>query len=142
MTDDLTLARLRLQEDGLTCAVCGNGTTFTSTERGVKPLVKWLESGLRFDGCSAADKVVGRATAFLYVLLGVTSVYAHVISESATEVLKDNGINVFYSQLVPHIVNRSGTGVCPFEQAVSETSSPSTAHKIILQKLGEMGISL
>jgi hypothetical protein len=89
--------------------------------RGVKPLVIWLSSGEDFHGFSAADKVIGKATAFLYVLLGVKAVYASVISEGALDVLTKNGIDTQYGCVVEHIINRAGDGICPFEQAVLPT---------------------
>lgn len=55
----------------------------TSTERGVKPLLQWLDGENSVKGFSAVDKVVGRAAAFLYVLLEVKEVYAGVMSEGA-----------------------------------------------------------
>ena len=73
---DLNRARALLTEGGYTCVLCRGEVFHTATHRGVKPLVDWLDSGLDLRGFSAADKVVGRATAFLYVLLGVRAVHA------------------------------------------------------------------
>ena len=63
----------RLQREGLTCILQQGERVLTSTQRGVAPLVAWLDAGEA--GCIAADKVVGRAAAFLYVLLGVRAVF-------------------------------------------------------------------
>ena len=79
---DLENAKQILLEGGYTCVLCRGKEIYTATARGVRPLVDWLDSGLDLRGFSAADKVVGRATAFLYVLLGVRTVHeigrAHV----------------------------------------------------------------
>ena len=134
----LESAKSRLREEGLTCVLCKGEQTYTSTQRGVKPLVTWLESNLDFHGCSAADKVVGRATAFLYVLLGARALYAHVISRPALEVLRNAGIYVEYEQAVPHIINRKGDGICPFEAAVLDMEEPSLAYEAIRNKMKQM----
>ena len=71
---DLEKARELLHTGEYTCALCRGNEHYTSTLRGVRPLFEWLESGNDLRGFSAADKVVGKGAAFLYVLLGVQSV--------------------------------------------------------------------
>lgn len=139
---DLQTAKTRLAAGDCTCVLCKDGDEKISVERGVKPLVIWLQSGAQFQGYAAADKVVGKATAFLYVLLKVKSVYAQVISVPALQVLLDNGIYAEYGEKVPSIFNRKGDGLCPFEQCVLGVDNPQSAQEKILKKLDEMGISL
>lgn len=139
---DLTLAKKTLQEAEYTCVLCKDGQIHTSTQRGVKPLVLWLVSGEDFSGFSAADKVVGKATAFLYVRLGAKAVYASVISKSALEVLRENGICVEYGSLAENIINRQGDGICPFEAAVLEVRDSEAAYREIRRKMDELGIFL
>lgn len=131
-------AKKLLETGGYTCVLCGEGMTLTATERGVKPLVDWLQSGTELRGFCAADKVVGKATAFLYCLLGVRAVYGRVMSGPALEVLHSHGIAAECDILTEHIINRSGTDICPFEKAVWEVRDPAAAQKIILQKIGNM----
>lgn len=122
--------------------LCKGESVYTCRDRGVKPLVALYESGVDFCGYSASDKVVGKATAFLYALLGVKEVYALVISKSAFEVLTEHGIRVEYDSLVDHIANRKGDGMCPFEEAVLNTCDRFEAYDLIRKKMNEMGISL
>ena len=77
MKNDLKKAIDILNSGQYTCVLCKDNEIHISTERGVKPLLEWLESGIALKGFSAADKVVGKAAAFLYVLLGVTT-YAYI----------------------------------------------------------------
>lgn len=139
---DLENAKALLEKEGLTCAVCKEQTVHTSRLRGVKPLASWYAQGRDFTGFSAADKVVGKATAFLYTLLGVRAVYAGVLSKSALEVLTGHGVEVTYGSLVENIINRSGDGICPFEQAVLEISDPQAAYRAIREKMAAMGIEI
>ena len=83
----LEKAKAHLVAGGYTCVLTDGAEIYTSTHRGVKPLVQFLESGKAFVGFSAADKVVGKAAAYLYVLLGVKEIYAQIISETAEKVL-------------------------------------------------------
>lgn len=131
-------ARSLLESGDYTCVLCRGEEILTATERGVKPLLNWLDSGLDLTGYSAADRVVGRATAFLYCLLGVTEVYARVMSHPAAEVLKAGGISAEAGQLVEGIINRRGTGPCPFEAAVMDIQAPNEALIAIRRKMEQM----
>ena len=124
-----------------TCVLVKDSDVLTSTHRGVRPLVDWLHSDLSVRGYSAADKVVGRATAFLYVLLGVSDLYAAVVSRPALDVLISHGISVEYGKCVDNIINRSGDGICPFEQAVMNITTPDAAYTAITEKMRSMGIT-
>lgn len=138
----LSRAKEILEAGDFTCVLTGGGAVYTSELRGVRPLVQFLESGTDMNGFSAADKVVGRATAYLYVLLGVSAVYARIISQPAVAVLRDHGIRVEYEKIVPNIINRRGDGICPFEAAVMEISEPNEAYRAILRKMQEMNIPI
>ena len=84
--------------------------------------------------------MVGRATAFLYVLLGVRSLYAHVVSEGALAVLRAHEIEAEYGSLVPYIINRKKDGICPFEEAVMQIETPEEALQAIYRKMAALGI--
>ena len=118
MTEELNLAAGLLRREKLTCVLIRGDTVLRSTERGIAPLLKLVESGTDVRGFSAADKVVGKATAFLYCLLGVKEIYAPVISTAALEVLNRAGISVTFDVETGMILNRRKTGGCPMETAV------------------------
>ena len=132
---DLLNARFHLDSGSYTCVLCKGDDVHFATERGVKPLLHWLDSGMDFHGYSAADKVVGRATAFLYCLLGVKAVYANVMSRPAAAVLEEQGIDSHWGSLVEGIINRRGTGPCPFEAAVLDILEPREALTAIRAKM-------
>ena len=127
-----------LQEEGYTCVLCGGDQVFTSRLRGVKPLLSWLDQGLNLCGFSAADKVVGKAAAFLYVLLGVKEVYAQVMSVPAKSILEAHGIPNGCEVEVAAIRNRTNTGFCPMETAVWEINDPPEALAAIRRKWKEL----
>lgn len=138
MRTDTEKARAILEAQGCTCVVCKGDVIYTASERGVKPLLNWLDSGLDLTHFCAADRVVGRATAFLYCLLGVNEVYAHVMSRPAAEVLRSYGISAETDKLVDGIINRRGTGPCPFEAAVMDIETAGEALTAIRKKLTQM----
>lgn len=138
MRNDLTKARTLLDTGSYTCVVCRGDALHKATERGVKPLLSWLDAGLDLGDFSAADRVVGRATAFLYCLLGVKAVYAGVMSRPAAQVLRSHGIAAEAGQLVEGIINRKGTGPCPFEAAVMEITDAGEALKAIRERMARL----
>lgn len=140
MNHDLNRAIALLSEGNYTCVACHGDQTYTATFRGVKPLVNWLDDGVNLTGFSAADKVVGKATAYLYCLLGVRAVHAHIMSTPAMEVLRSYGIDAACDKEVPGIINRQGNGPCPFEAAVWDIHDPAAALEAIHHKQIEMNI--
>ena len=139
---DLEQAKEILKSGNYTAVLCKGQEIYTSDLRGVKPLVIWVESGKNFGGFSAADKVVGKATAFLYLKLAVRQIYAQIISKPALNLLKDSGISITYGTLVENIINRQGNGICPFEQQVLHISDVNDAYIAIREKMHQMNIQI
>ena len=138
MNNALLKAQRELADGGYTCVVHHGGEVFTSFERGVKPLIDLLESGRSFSGAIAADKTVGAGAAHLYVLLGVSALWANVVSDSAKAILDAHGIALEFGERVPYIINRRGDGVCPIENAVSGAKTSEEAYTLILAALARL----
>lgn len=136
--DNLTKARHLLESGNYTCVVCKETAVYTTSQRGVAPLLNWLDTGTDLSGFSAADRVVGRGAAFLYCLLGVKEVHARVMSHPAAEVLHSYGINAGADTFVKGIINREGTGPCPFESAVMDIQDAEEALNAIRNKRRQM----
>ena len=134
---ELETARSLLVGDR-TCVIISEGKCITSTRRGVAPLLELLDGGELQPGFSAADKVVGKAAAMLYVSLGASELWAGVISLPAIEMLAEHGISVEYEQAVPMIKNRTLTGFCPMELAVKNVSRPEDAPAVLKRTLSEL----
>ena len=131
-------ARRILDQNDYTCVFCKNDILLTDTRRGVRPLLDLLEQKTDVAGFSVADKVVGKAAAYLYCLLRVDSLYAGVISQPALSVLQKNGIATSYGKLVPSIQNRTQTGPCPMEYAVRNIETPEEALPAIYKALRQL----
>lgn len=138
MSDNLTKCREMLKSGEYTLVLFDGKTVFTDTKRGVKPLLDLLDGNSDLTGFSAADKVVGKAAAFLYVLLNVREIYADVISSHALSVLEQHQITVMYGTLTDKIKNRAGAGFCPMETAVLGENSPEKALEKIREKAKEL----
>ena len=115
-----------------TIVVKKDDKVFTSSDRGVKPLLHLLEDEKGFlDGASVADKVIGKAAALLMVLGGIKEVHTNVISEPAVEVFEKHHIPYFYEEKVKRIINRKGDGLCPMETLCMDVEEPSEAFEKI-----------
>lgn len=134
---DWELARSRWEAENATCAVCRNGQVRVSHLTGIRPLLVWLgEDGDALRDGAAADKIVGRAAALLFLYGGVRAVYAAVISEGALALLEENGVQVAYGRCVPYIINRENTGLCPMEQRVRDIWDPADAYEALAAQAG------
>lgn len=134
MEQNLKKALDLLNSGNYTCVACKEEVVYTTTQRGVAPLLNWLDSNTDLKDFSAADRVVGRGAAFLYCLLGVKEVYALVMSRPAAEVLQSHGILADAGTFVEGIINRTGTGPCPFEAAVMDIQDTQEALNAIRGK--------
>ncbi len=135
MDAELKIAKDALAAGDYTCILSRGGDLLPLTQRGVRPLLELLDSGEDFRGACAADKVVGKAAAFLYCLLGIRALYARVVSQPALAVLRNAGIVTHYDTLVSAIANRTNTGLCPMETAVRDLSDPTRAPEILKNTL-------
>lgn len=133
MNKNLNRAK-QLLEGGAALAIVNGGGELTFNERGIKTLLS-LQNG-SLTGAFAADKVVGKAAAMMMVRGGVTEVYAQLISRPALEVFKAHNKICLYGEVVPYIINRDKTGLCPMEQAVLGVDDVDKAYKILVEKTG------
>ena len=138
MNDLVKTAKQLLTEGSYTCVLYDGTHTLSATQRGVQPLLQWLDAEQNLTSYVAADRVVGKAAAYLYVLLGITAVHAGVISRPALAVLERYGIKASYDTIVDAIQNRTKDGFCPMERAVWEIDDPKEAHRAIMQTLAAL----
>ena len=136
--NDILNAKRILNEDNYTLVLCNDDKLYTDCERGVKPLLKFISGNINLKGFSAADKVVGRAAAFLYVILEVEEVYAEVMSKTAVDVFGRYGIKFSYDVQTETIQNREGTGICPMEQATKDAENPIQALNFVKDALAAL----
>lgn len=129
-----------LKTGSYTCVMCRGERIYTSQERGIVPLLHWLDTGIDAVGYAAADTIVGKAAAYLYVRLGVDYLYADVISHSGLVLCNAHGIQVEYGSLTECIRNRNHTGNCPMEEAVSLCNTSEEAYVAIQQRCRELGL--
>jgi len=133
--EDLAQAKKILTNEDCTCVLCRMDVVHKSHRRGVAPLLQLLDNQVDVSGFSAADRVVGKATAFLYCLLGVTQLHARVISKPAVQVLERANISFSYDTLVDGIQNRQKDGPCPMEHATRSCTTPEEALAAIRETL-------
>ena len=128
----------RILSDGHTCVIVSDNDIIITDERGVMPLVRWIDEEKNLRGYCAADKVIGKAAALLYVILGVKKIWAGVISKPAARVFEKHGIEYWYDTLTDAIINRKGDGFCPMETVVRDIDSPEEALVAIKNKLNSI----
>ena len=127
---DLEIAKNEFYEENLTLAIVKNGALLYSTKsHRISGFLDALEKcGANLQGASLADRVVGKAVAFLCVHAKINEVYAAVLSRKAMVVFKQNNIVFHWGKLVENILDSNKAGMCPFEKATAEFSDPEKAY--------------
>jgi len=141
---DLEIAKRQLLEKGFSLVIEKSGLVIFGTKlQGIAGFLEAIEKFGRggLDGAFVADKVVGRAAALLCVFCGVKAVYAVVLSKGGREVLEENGVALEFESLVPSVLNKRKTDVCPFEKAVANVSRPEEAYEKLKSCMKEMAQS-
>lgn len=128
-----------LEDEGLSLLVLRDSTElYRSYDGGVRPLlelIEWFPGGL--DGSVIADRIVGACAARIFEHLKVTKVLALTGSISAERILHAAAIPFFFRVSVVDILNRDGTGRCPFEQLAALHPNPPDLIPAIRAKLAE-----
>ena len=101
-------------------------------------MMRFLAEGKELTDYSAADLIVGKATAMLFVKAGIRAVYGKVMSKSAKEFLETHGVICEYETLTEQIINRAGTGICPMEQTIADIDDAENGYSALCRKLAEM----
>ena len=135
MDKDFQKAKEEYNKGQYTLVICKDADIVTSDITGIKPLINLIEEKKEYKGYSAADKIVGKAAAFLYTLLEVKNLYGEIMSKGATEILKNAKINFEYKTLTDFIENRKKDGMCPMDEAVKNINDPKEAYEAIKQKI-------
>ena len=133
----MTSADLIAAKDNLaghTLCLSKDGVLILDDKRGITPLLELIASGKDVSGYSAADKVVGKAAAALFIKCGVKQLYAAVLSKGGAKLLESHGVEYVYDTLTDAIINRAGTDACPMEKAVRDIEEIEDMYVTILRE--------
>lgn len=133
------IAKQQLKSSDAALVFCNEDEICSSHVRGVLNLVLMVKENRTMKGFYCADKVVGKAAAFMYAFLQPEELFCFVLSEKAKEVLDRYGIKYFYEEKVPAIINRKGDGFCPMETATERAGTPEEALSLLEEKLNLKG---
>jgi hypothetical protein len=135
---DLRYAKHELHQNDLNLVIVKNGTiVFETRSPGIGGFLLAIENvGTELVDSSVADRIVGRAAAFLCTYAEIASVFAVTMSTEGLEVLRKNEIHYEYKQLVPHILNSAQTAICPFEELTSGLMDPKEAYLKLKNEVG------
>lgn len=107
--------------------------------RGIGPALSALDRlPDQLAGATVYDTIVGKAAAALFVLGGVRAVYAGTVSDSAVALLQRAGVECCWGVRTEQIINRTGNGLCPFEQAVLDCDEPADCLPVIRETLARL----
>lgn len=132
---DLDMAKQVLKKNNCTLVVVKKGAVlFQTSSSGIRGLVTAIERlGKELRHAAVADRLVGEAAAQLCAYSSVSKVFAVTLSKCGKDILELHNIDCEYETLVPHILNRDKTDLCPFEKLVSGVGNPEEAYERLKQ---------
>ena len=133
---DIELAKAHL--DGHSICLCRDGEYFTDDGRGISPMIRLIEEGRDLHGYAAADIIVGKAAAMLFIKAGIREVYGEVMSRAGYDCLQQHDIPCAYGKMTEKIINRKGDGICPMEQTVALIDDPEEGTIALRQRMMEL----
>jgi hypothetical protein len=127
---DLDIAKSRLYGKEFTLVVVKNCKVFFETRsHRIAGFLSAIEQlGTKLEGATVADRVAGKAVALLCVYVGISDVYAGVLSRKAKAIFEEYGISYEWKELVDNILDLNRNGVCPFEKAAADISDSEQAY--------------
>lgn len=128
----------RLNSESVSLLIIKDGKVlFSSEEGGMKPLIKAVRmfSPNELIDTVVVDRIVGKASALIMSFFGAKEVHGKVMSFRGRELLKKQHIKINYEKLVPEIMNKSETDICPFEKAVFKIEEPEIGFKTIFMMI-------
>lgn len=116
-----------------TCVVlCEPSYQFTSYDKGVMPLYHLNKHNILFNSPPVlADKIIGKASAFLAIRLGIKTLDTLILSTEAQALLQHYQVSYSFNHQVPFIANRLQTGQCPMEQLLDGITDVEKAWTIL-----------
>jgi predicted secreted Zn-dependent protease len=131
--DDLEIAKQRLKNKELNLVFIKNSELVFETKK--EGLAGFLQAIEECNGAlaatSVADKVIGKAAAFLCIYSKVKAAFAITLSQSGREILNTGNNYIEFEKLTSTILNLKKTDQCPFEKLVENITEPETAYKEI-----------
>ncbi len=128
---DIQIAKKLFYTKGCSLVLCKDEKTECFADGGIELLIKLVESGKNYSSYSVCDRIVGRAAAFLYVLMGIKEVHAKVMGRLAIQILDRAQILYSADQFVDFIKDLKDVELNEVEDAVVRSGSPKVAFQDI-----------
>jgi len=121
----------RLKQKQLALAIAKRGSIiFETSSHGIGGLLRAIEElNTEMADSSVADRIVGKAAALLCLYSGVFAVFAVTASEKGIQALRVNNVSCKFENVVPYILDSRKSGICPFENLVTDVSDPKEAYE-------------
>ena len=134
---DLELAREVLSTTDCSIVVINYGKIWKKkTGEGIRPIMETIEEmGEDIHGSIIGDRILGKASALLCRYAKAQGVYSPQGTKTGIALLIMGGVPCQVDELIPHIMNKNGDDLCPFEKMLKDVDLPEEAYKILKEKV-------
>lgn len=102
-------------------------------------MIRFIAEERDLSGYSAADVIVGKAAAMLFVKAGIAEVYGKVTSAAGRDYLIRHNIPCSWDTLTESIINRKGDDICPMEKTVADLCDAQEGYEALKARLLALG---
>ncbi len=128
----------QIRQGEIVCAAIREGVIVAAeTGRGVAPVLQMYKKG-QLTGSFLVDKVVGKAAAMVMTRGEVTGCHGITVSQAALNWFRQWDVPVTCDHITDYIVNRTGDGMCPMEQAVLHLQEDRNIVSVLEQTLARL----
>lgn len=115
----------------------GEKMIFESSGDGIRPLFDAAKNvGLvGLADSLIVDKVVGKAAALIVGYFKVKEVHCEILSYRGKMILDRVGMRYFTENVIPEVLNKAGTDICPFEKEVLDIDDPKEGYNQLYTKV-------
>jgi len=130
---DLELAREVLSTTDCSIVVINYGKIWKKkTGEGIRPIMETIEEmGEDIHGSIIGDRILGKASAFLWRYSKIRGIYSPQATKTAIAILIIGGIPCQADEMIPFIVNNNSNYLSSFEKMLQNVESPEEAYKIL-----------
>lgn len=112
---------------------------YISAKGGLRPLIECIRRFQGHTGCTLYDKVIGLAAARLIAYSGIASkLRTTVISKPALKYLHEKGIHTEADSVVPNILTKDRSAVCPGERKAEQIPNEKIFYEHMMAVYSDM----
>lgn len=137
LLEDIGLARKVMLSENYSYVIIKDGKILKfNRETGIKPVLSIIdEMGDDLEGTVVGERIIGKASAFLWRYSKIRGVYSPQATKTAIAILIIGGIPCQADEMIPFIAENNYDNSYFYEEMLQNIESPEEAYKILKENV-------